>query len=318
MGDGLEPRFAVIAIGGNAIVLEGQKGTIQEQFTNCEEFLNPIAVLVSKGWKIVMTHGNGPQVGSALLRVALSRKETYPLPLDICVADTQGGMGYMFQNVLRKLLHRLNKDIPVVSVVTQIVVDPKDPAFQNPSKPIGPFYTKEQIEVHQKQDGWAIGQDEKGRWRRLVSSPIPEEILETDAIKLLVKDGVLVIACGGGGVPVMKAAEGYQGVEAVVDKDLASGLLAAKISADTLIITTGEDQVALHYRKKDQTYLNHLSLAEAEEYLREGEFPRGSMGPKIQAAITFLKRGGKEALITTPEHLLDALQGKTGTRITLS
>jgi carbamate kinase len=312
-----EPHFAVVAIGGNAIILENQEGNIPEQFANCEEFLFPVAVLVSKGWKIALTHGNGPQVGSALLRVELSRKQVYPLPLDICVADTQGGMGYMLQNVLGKLLRRLGVNRDVVSVVTQVEVEATDPAFQNPTKPIGPFYTQEQIKVYQEKEGWAVGQDAKGRWRRLVPSPKPKEILETHVIRRLVNDGTLVIACGGGGVPVVAEKDGYRGVEAVVDKDLASSLLAQRIGAEMLIITTGEDQVALHYKKPDQKFLDHLTVAEAEKYLAEGEFPPGSMGPKIVASIEFLKAGGKEALITTPERLLEALEGKTGTRITL-
>lgn len=312
----MQPRFAVIAIGGNAIVLEGQAGTIPEQFTNCEEFLYPIAALVSMGWKVVMTHGNGPQVGAALIRVAKSRDEVYPLPLDICVADTQGGMGYMFQNVLRKLLHRLKSDRPIATIITQVVVDKNDPAFQKPEKPIGPFYTKEQIDLHVKQDGWIVGEDEKGRWRRLVPSPQPKRILETDVISHLVHEGTLVIACGGGGIPIVREPEGYRGIEAVIDKDLASSFLASELKTDMLIITTGEDQVALHYRKKDQRFMNRMSLAEADQHWREGEFPPGSMGPKIRAGIEFLKRGGQEVLITTPEHLLEALAGKTGTRIT--
>lgn len=313
--NGLEPRFAVVAIGGNAIILENQEGNIPEQFVNCEEFLAPVALLVSKGWKIALTHGNGPQVGSALLRVEMSRKEVYPLPLDICVADTQGGMGYMIQNALGKLLHRLGADREVASIVTQIEVDPNDPAFKNPTKPIGPFYTKEQIDVYAKRDGWAVGKDEKGRWRRLVPSPAPRAIVETDVIRRLVNEGTLVIACGGGGVPVVPTEKGYVGIEAVIDKDRASSLLAEKINAEMLIITTGEDQVSLHYKKPDQKNLDRMTLAEAERHLAEGEFPAGSMGPKITAAIRFLKAGGKEALITTPERLIDALEGKTGTRI---
>lgn len=313
----MDSKFAVAAIGGNAIILENQVGTIQEQFVNCEEFLYPIAVLVSKGWKIVLTHGNGPQVGSALLRVELSRKQVYPLPLDVCVADTQGGMGYMIQNVLGKLLRKLKSEISVASVVTQIEVDPFDAAFKKPTKPVGPFYTKEQIEYYEKEERWAVGKDEKGRWRRLVPSPKPKRILETQVIRKLAQEDVLVIACGGGGVPVIRTQNGYKGVEAVIDKDLASSLLASEIGAEMLIITTGEDRVALHYKKPEQKDLEHLAIDEAEKYLRDGEFPPGSMGPKIEAAIQFLRKGGKESLITTPEHLLEALEGKTGTRITI-
>jgi carbamate kinase len=311
----MEPKFAVVAIGGNAIILENQVGTIQEQFVNCEEFLNPIAILVSKGWKIVLTHGNGPQVGSALLRVELSRKQVYPLPLDICVADTQGGMGYMIQNVLGKLLSKLKSKVQVASVVTQIEVDPFDTAFKKPTKPVGPFYTKEQIEHYEKEERWIVGKDEKGRWRRLVPSPKPKRILETKIIEKLVHENILVISCGGGGVPVIRTQNGYKGVEAVIDKDLASSLLASELGAEMLIITTGEDQVALHYKKSNQIFLNSMALEEAEKYLRDGEFPPGSMGPKIEASIQFIRKGGKEALITTPEHLLEALEGKTGTRI---
>jgi carbamate kinase len=310
-------RRAVIAIGGNALIRDGQRGTIQEQFENARATVCHIAPLVADGWKIVITHGNGPQVGFILLRSELvGNTPLVPqLSLDMCVADSQGGIGYILASSLDSELGRLGFLDRVACLLTHTVVAPHDPAFQNPSKPIGPWYAAEQVAAKQR-DGWTMVEDSGRGYRRVVPSPEPLRIVELRQIRTLLDAGFVVIAVGGGGIPVVEITPGaYEGVDAVIDKDRASALLAADLDIPLLIVSTGVDQVAIRFRKPDQRYLSRLTASEARGYLDAGEFPPGSMGPKIQAALTFLERGGREALITSPYRLKEAVAGATGTRI---
>jgi carbamate kinase len=310
-------RRAVIAIGGNALIRDGQRGTIQEQFENARATVRHIAALVADGWKIVVTHGNGPQVGFILLRSELAGNTPLvpQLSLDMCVADSQGGIGYILASSLDSELGRLGFLDRVACILTHTVVAPHDPAFQNPSKPIGPWYAAEQVAAKQR-DGWTMVEDSGRGYRRVVPSPEPLRIVELRQIRTLLDAGFVVIAVGGGGIPVVEITPGaYEGIDAVIDKDRASALLAALLDFPLLIVSTGVDQVAIRFRKPDQRYLARLTASEARRYLDAGEFPPGSMGPKIQAALTFLERGGREALITSPYRLKEAVAGATGTRI---
>ena len=311
-------RTAVIAVGGNALILDGQRGTIAEQFQNARDTARHVAALVKAGWRVVLTHGNGPQVGFILLRSELVGDDA-PVPrlsLDMAVADSVGGVGYIMANSLINELGRVGLADRVVCVMTQTVVDPDDPAFQHPTKPIGPAYTASEAERLQREEGWTMVEDAGRGYRRVVASPRPQRIVETGAIRALVEAGYIVVACGGGGIPVVEAEPGvYHGVEAVVDKDFASALLAASLRVETFVISTGVEKVAVRYRQPDQCFLDRLTLSEARGYLADGEFPEGSMGPKIRAAIDVLTRGGKEVIITSPAHLEEALAGRTGTRL---
>ncbi|MFH1452954.1 MAG: carbamate kinase [Armatimonadota bacterium] len=309
-------KLAVVAIGGNSISKENQTGTIPEQFENSRETSKHLAEMIAMGYDIVLTHGNGPQVGNILLRVEYSKDKVYPIFLDTCVSDTQGGMGYMLQQVLGNELREKKIIKTVATIVTQVLVDKNDPSFENPSKPIGPFYKKEEAEKNREEKGWSIVEDAGRGYRRVVPSPIPIDILEKDAIKSLLDKGFIVIAVGGGGIPVIKNGNGdIQGVEAVIDKDRASSLLANQINADVLIISTGVEKVCINYKKENEKSLDMITVAEAKKYLEEGQFPKGSMGPKIQASIQFIEKGGKEVIITDPEHITEALKGNTGTKI---
>ncbi|HEY7648118.1 MAG TPA: carbamate kinase [Methylomirabilota bacterium] len=311
-------RSAVIAVGGNSLIREGQRGTIAEQFENARATARQAGALVAAGWRVVVTHGNGPQVGFILLRSELMDDEA-PVPrlsLDMCVADSQGGLGYIIGNSLLSELGRRGLPNRVTCLLTQTVVDADDPAFQRPSKPIGPFFSAEEAQVHRARDRWVMVEDGGRGYRRVVASPQPRRIVEAGAIRTLLDSGFVVIACGGGGIPVTEEAAGvYRGVEAVVDKDLASALLALTLGVPVLLLSTGVEKVAIHYKKPGQTNLDRITVAEARRYLAAGEFPPGSMGPKVQAAIEFLERGGREVIITSPEHLEAAVLGETGTRI---
>ncbi len=308
--------LAVVAIGGNSITKAGQRGTIPEQFANAKETSRHIADMIARGYDVVVTHGNGPQVGNILLRAELATTVLPPLPLDTCGADSQGGMGYMIQQVLGAELRARGVDRTVVTVVTQTVVDRADPAFASPSKPIGPFYTQEEAERKELEEGWNVVEDANRGWRRVVPSPMPTRVVEADAIKALLAAGCVVIGVGGGGIPVVEEDGKLRGVEAVIDKDHASRLLANDIGADLLIISTDVERVALNFGAENQTWLRELTVDSARRYHEEGHFPAGSMGPKILAGVAFIEGGGDEVIITNPESIGRALDGETGTRIT--
>jgi len=311
-------RSAVIAIGGNALIRDGQRGTIAEQFENAVETAGHIASLVADGWRVVVTHGNGPQVGFILLRSELVG-DSSPIPrlsLDMSVADSQGGIGHILGNALLNELGSRGIRDQVACVLTHVVVDERDPAFTDPTKPIGPAYSAEEAETKRTVEGWSMVEDSGRGFRRVVPSPHPLRIVETEQIRALVQAGFVVIAAGGGGIPVVETdPAGYRGVEAVIDKDLASALLAASLGIPLLVLSTGVERVAIHFRQPDERFLDRLTVSEASRYLEEGEFPRGSMGPKVEAAITFLEHGGSEVLITSPSSLERAFAGESGTRI---
>lgn len=309
---------AVIAIGGNALILDGQRGTIDEQYENARETSQHIAALVATGWGVVVTHGNGPQVGFILLRSELVPDDA-PVPrlsLEMSVADSQGGIGHILGQALLNELAARGLPDRVVCVLTHVVVDPDDPAFGRPTKPIGPFYSKEEADQKSARNSWTMIEDAGRGYRRVVASPEPLRIVEGDQIRALVEAGFIVIAVGGGGVAVVETSRGhYQGVEAVIDKDRASALLAASLDIPLLVLSTGVERVAIHFRQPNERWVDRMAVDEARRYLEAGEFPKGSMGPKIEAAIRFLERGGQEVLITTPAALERAIAGETGTRI---
>ena len=311
-------KTAVVAIGGNSLVRDKEHQTVPDQFASAEETCLHIADIIKEGWRVVVTHGNGPQVGFILLRSELASNVLHTVPMDSCGADTQGALGYMIQQLLTNRLRRIEAEVPVVTVVTQVVVDSDDPAFRNPTKPIGPFYDEDRARHYQREQDWAIIEDAGRGWRRVVPSPIPKEIVELEAIRTLLAAGFVVVGVGGGGIPVVRDEQGdLHGVEAVIDKDYASGLLATGLEADLFLISTAVEKVYLNYGKPDQKPLDHLTVAEVREYLDQGHFPPGSMGPKMRAVVQFLERGGQEVLITSPENLARALRGETGTRITM-
>ncbi|MFI5175581.1 MAG: carbamate kinase [Terriglobia bacterium] len=308
-------HLAVIAIGGNSITKAGQVGTIKEQFQNASETAEHVVEIIARGWEVVLTHGNGPQVGNVLMRVELAASQIYTLPLDTCDSDTQGGMGYMLQQVLGNALRRRGITKSVATVITQVLVDEADPAFQNPTKPIGPFFSQAEAERRKVDRGWDIVEDVGRGWRRVVASPRPLEIIEEDVIRRCLQNGIIVIACGGGGIPVGRCNGELHGVEAVIDKDRASALLAEKVGADLLLISTAVEKVSLNYHKPNEQAIETMMASEAEKHLAEGQFPPGSMGPKIESAIHYLRRGGKRVIITSPDKLGRALEGTTGTHI---
>ena len=309
-------RLAVVAIGGNSITKAGQRGTIPEQFDNARETARHIAQMVERGYDVVVTHGNGPQVGNILLRAEMGSSVLPLLPLDTCGADSQGGMGYMIQQVLGNELKRLGMERTVATVITQTVVDGDDPAFANPSKPIGPFYTSDEAERKAREEGWVVVEDANRGWRRVVPSPMPTRIVESGAIRALLDSGCIVIGVGGGGIPVVEAEGGLKGVEAVIDKDHASRLLANDIGAQLFMMSTDVAQVSLYFGAPEEEHLSSLTIEEAVEYHKAGHFPPGSMGPKVMASVAFVEGGGEEAIITNPESIELALDGKSGTRIT--
>lgn len=304
----------VVALGGNAISRRGEKGDLPDQIRNSRTMAEHIVALVAAGHKVVVTHGNGPQVGNILRRVEAARDFLYLLTLDICVAHTQGGMGYVLQREIDNAFKKRGMDRIALSIITQTIVDIGDSAFLHPTKPIGPFFTKERIAPLVK-EGWFVVEDAGRGWRRVVPSPKPKAIVEEKVIRRAIECGDVVVCCGGGGIPVVERDGTLYGVEGVIDKDLCTSLLARRIGADLMIITTDVEKVALRYNKPDERPLDRLTLAEARAYLEEGEFPPGSMGPKIIAAVEFVGETGKEALITLPEKMTEALDGKTGTRI---
>lgn len=309
-------KIIVVALGGNVLIQPGEKGTVEEQFANIQKSIEGIVYCLKQGFEVVITHGNGPQVGNMLLMAELSRGKVPDLPLGICVADTEGAIGYMIQQTL---LNRLQKECIrkcVTTILTQVVVDKEDPAFMNPTKPIGTFFPEIEAKKLSVERGWKMVEDSHRGYRRVVASPEPIKIVEDESIKRLLKHGEIVIAAGGGGIPVILKEDGsLEGVDVVIDKDLASSVLAQDIKADCLMMLTGVDSVFLNFGRPDQRPLNKITIDEAERFMAEGHFPPGSMGPKIQAAINFLKGGGEAAYITAIDKVKETIAGKTGTRI---
>jgi carbamate kinase len=310
------PRV-VVAIGGNSLIPDAEHVTVQDQYAAAAETDDHIASLVAQGWDVAISHGNGPQVGFILRRSELSSNELHEVPLDYCGADTQGAIGYMLQQNLVNDFRQRGITKSVATVVTQVEVDANDPAFLNPSKPIGSFMDEAKAMKRRDEDGWDVREDAGRGWRRVVASPAPKRIVELDVIRQLLDAGVVTIAVGGGGIPVITNANGdLEGVPAVIDKDLASAMLASQVEADLLLISTAVEQVALNFGKPDQEWVSQFTLAEVKQYLAEGgHFSEGSMAPKMRAVVQFMEAGGKEALITNPENLERAMAGETGTRI---
>jgi len=316
-GENRKRRVAVVAVGGNSLIKDPRHQTVPDQIQAARETCSHIASMIEAGWDVVITHGNGPQVGFILRRSELSRHELHDVPLDACGADTQGAIGYDIQQSLFNEFRRRGIDKRAVSVVTQVLVDRNDPSFAKPSKPIGGFMDEPTAKGRRDKEGWDIVEDAGRGWRRVVASPLPKRIIERDAIKLLIDAGFTVVAVGGGGIPVVEDDAGeLVGTAAVIDKDYASGLLATDIEADLFVISTAVEKVALNFNTPNQVWLDRMTLEDARRYLAEGHFARGSMGPKIQAVIWYLERGGKDALITNPQNIGRALAGKTGTRLT--
>lgn len=311
-----DKKVAVVAVGGNSLIKDKRNMTIPDQYAASAETMSHIAGMIAEGWDVVITHGNGPQVGFILRRSELALHELHPVPLDYCGADTQGAIGYMFQRALYNEFHERGLDKQAATVVTQVLVDRDDPAFKEPSKPIGSFMEEDAAFSHRDQDGWAVVEDSGRGWRRVVPSPLPVRIVQGPAIQALIEGGFVVIGVGGGGIPVIQDEDGeLVGVEAVIDKDFASALLASDIDADLFLISTAVEKVALNFNTPDERWLASMTLREAKRYLEEGHFAPGSMKPKIEAIIGFLERGGREALVTNPENIERALAGETGTRI---
>lgn len=306
--------LVVVAIGGNSLIRDKNHQTVPDQYEALAETCRHIARLVEDGYRVVVTHGNGPQIGFILLRSDLARKVLHEVPLDSCGADTQGAIGYQFQQALGNEFKLRGIHKSVATVITRVQVDADDTAFRKPSKPIGPFYSEEDARERAANDGWDVAEDAGRGWRRLVASPEPRKILELDEIRTLIDAGYVVMGCGGGGIPVVKDERGfYMGVAAVIDKDLASAMLAQELEADLLIISTGVEKVCLHFGQPEQQTLDLVTLEQTRQYLREGHFKAGSMLPKIKAVESFLAHGGKKAIVTLPERIPDAVAGKAGT-----
>jgi carbamate kinase len=309
-------KLIVLAVGGNSLILDDKKKSVQDQYTACVQTCHEIARVIQQGHRVVITHGNGPQVGFILRRSEISRHELHEVPLDSCDADTQGAIGYQIQKAMVNAMRDWPKRPGVATVVTQVLVDRNDKSFQNPSKPIGSFMNETDAAGHKQKDGWAVVEDAGRGFRRVVASPRPKKIIELDAVKTLIDAGMVVVTVGGGGIPVVMDDKGeLVGAEAVIDKDLASSLLARELKADLLVISTAVEKVCLNFKKPDQKNIDRMTLAEAKKYLAEGQFAPGSMKPKIEAVIEFLEGGGKQALITDPSHLGPAVEGKAGTWI---
>jgi carbamate kinase len=312
-------KLAVVAIGGNSLIKDEKHKTVEDQYTAAKETTLHIADMIEAGWDVAIGHGNGPQVGFILRRseIAAKAEGMHEVPLDVCGADSQGAIGYSLQQTLQNELYRRGIKKSVATVVTQVLVDKNDPAFQKPSKPIGSFMDETEAKRRETDMGWSVVEDAGRGWRRVVASPQPKEVVELEAVEALINAGTIVITVGGGGIPVIDVTDHeYQGVAAVIDKDFASSLLARLIKADLFLISTAVEKVAINFGKPEQKWLDKMTLAEAKAYLAEGtHFAKGSMAPKIQAIIWFLENGGKQALITNPENIGRALKGETGTWI---
>ena len=316
-------KRVVVALGGNAAYPPSIKGTADEQLELMQQVCGHLVEIIRAGWQLVLTHGNGPVVGNILYRMARTADELPPMPMDVCVAHSQGGMGYMLQQSLANVLCDHGMDIVVSCVVTEVEVDAADPAFQNPTKPVGKFFSEAEARKMAGPTGWVFAEDSGRGWRRIVASPKPRKILDLKTIDALLEAGVVPIACGGGGVPVVVGADGHwHGVSAVIDKDLTSALLAAHLHADALVMLTGVERVALDFNQPTQRWLDHMTLTEARAHAADGQFPPGSMGPKIEAAMAYLQESPQAnhdgvVIITSLEKAFDALMGRAGTRITL-
>jgi carbamate kinase len=308
-------KLAVVAVGGNSLILDPKNPDVPNQWNAVRETCKHIAQMIAEGWNVVVTHGNGPQVGYILRRAELASREVHTVPLDLIVADTQGAIGYMIQQELDNALRRLGINRTILTVVSQVRVDPDDPAFQKPNKPIGGFMTEEEARKFEA-EGWTVVEDAGRGWRRVVASPKPLAFQEINAIRALIMNQYIVIAGGGGGIPVVRDEHGdLRGTFAVIDKDRASSLLAQILRADLFMISTGVEKVALNFNKPDQRVLDEMTLSDARQYMEEGHFAPGSMLPKIEAAVEFVRMGGPQAVITDPPNLARALRGETGTRI---
>ena len=315
----MSQKLAVIAIGGNSLISDKTHQTVEDQYQAAKQTTYHIADMIEQGWDVAIGHGNGPQVGFILRRSEIAAKVEgmHEVPLDVCGADTQGAIGYALQQNLQNELYQRGIRKKVVTVITQVLVDQKDPAFQKPSKPIGGFMDADEAKRRQEEQGWSVVEDAGRGWRRVVPSPLPGEIVELETVETLLERGIITITVGGGGVPVIDPGDGnYRGVAAVIDKDYASSLLARKIKADLFVISTAVEKVALNFGKPNEKVLDKMTLDEAKAYLAEGtHFAKGSMAPKIQAIIWYLENGGKQALITNPENIGRALKSETGTWI---
>jgi carbamate kinase len=310
------PRL-LVALGGNAILKHRGTGTAEEQFANVRETCRELVGMIREGYRIAITHGNGPQVGDILLKNECAKESLPMMPLDVCGAESQGMIGYFFQQSMDRELTSAGLSCPVVTVLTQTRVDPDDPAFRSPSKPIGPFYTHFEASRLREEKGWVVVNDAGRGWRRVVPSPEPVEIVEGSSLATLYEEGMIVIACGGGGIPVIRVPDGsLSGVEAVIDKDHSAALFATLIRADILLILTDVERIALNFGRPDQRDLTAMTVSEAERYLSAGHFAPGSMGPKVEAAIRFVRAGGERAIVTSLVKGLEALEGRAGTTIT--
>ena len=315
----MSKKVAVVAIGGNSLIKDEKHKSVEDQYQASKETTYHIADMIEAGWDVAIGHGNGPQVGFILRRseIAAKAEGMHEVPLDVCGADTQGAIGYALQQTLQNELFKRGIKKPVATVVTQVLVDKNDPAFKKPSKPIGSFMDATEARRREKDLGWSVVEDAGRGWRRVVASPLPQEVVELELVETLIKAGTVVVTVGGGGIPVIDAGEGqYQGIAAVIDKDYASSLLARLIKADLFLISTAVEKVAINFGKPDQKWIDRMTLAEAKQYLAEGtHFAKGSMAPKIQAILWYLEAGGKQAIITNPENIGRALKGETGTLI---
>ena len=309
-------KLAVVAVGGNSLILDKKHQTVADQYDAACKTMEHVADMIQEGYNVVLTHGNGPQVGFILLRSEIASSKIHPVPLDSCGADTQGAIGYNFQMALGNEFKKRGIKKPVVTVVTQVLVDKDDPSFKKPTKPIGQFYTEAEAKEKMANDHWDMVEDAGRGWRRVVASPLPKEIIEEEAIETLASKGFCVVAVGGGGIPVIRDDKGMlKGTAAVIDKDFASSLLASNIHADAFIVSTAVEKACLNFGKPDEKPLDKCTVAELEKYCEEGHFKPGSMLPKCQAIIKFIKNGGKHAIITNPENLAKAVRGEAGTHV---
>jgi carbamate kinase len=309
-------KLAVIAFGGNALLRPEDRGTHEDEVARAKQAARWIAELVARGYRLLIVHGNGPQVGNLLIQAEEASTKVPPQSLDVAVAQTEGSMGFLLQQAIRNRLESTGSDAQVAAVLTEVQVDANDPAFKRPTKPIGPFFTRYRAEALERDLGWTMREDAGRGWRHVVPSPRPLKILNVEMITRILDWANVVIAAGGGGIPVVRGRDGqWRGIEAVIDKDYASSLLAAQLKADLYVILTGVARVSLDFDKPTAREVDRLTVADAEKHLREGQFPAGSMGPKIDAAVQFVRGGGGEVLITDIEHLREALEGRAGTRI---